>query len=481
MINIFPLLSYKYKLIPIFISLFLSACGGTSANGVGGTGITQGRVTGFGSMFVNGVKFNTDNASFTRDEVSSKKQEDFKTGEIVTIKGTVDEGRKTGIATEVIFSDTLEGTVTSLPTTNSIGILGQNITTNNLTIFHGFNKLSDLKLGNIVEVSGFNSQNKITASSIQLIDTSFTVGSKLEIEGEISDLKRDSLTFKINDLIIDYSNANFFDTTEDIIVNGDFLVVNSNQDIENNILRAANIQSVSNNLEPNTYYEIEGFITEFDSINNFTIDDEHTITTNNNTVITNGELNDLEFNQFIIAIGNTNAEGILITEEIRILDSSNSIAIEANIESIDLFNNNFMILGQTINIDSFTLISDDTNEEFAEFNLNEFSIGDSVFVDITVIDGIYIAYRLSKISPITTEVIIGIIDTIDSNTKTLNIGNNTIYTNSATLYSNQDGEMITDTAFFALLEENVSDVWIETKYIANQDLIATEMTILKNE
>ena len=53
--------------------LIVSACGGggvsSQSAGVGGTGVTtargyvQGKVTGFGSIFVNGDKFNTDASS----------------------------------------------------------------------------------------------------------------------------------------------------------------------------------------------------------------------------------------------------------------------------------------------------------------------------------------------------------------------------------------------------------------------------------
>ena len=473
----FPFINQsRYRLLFVFLFLFLSACG-TSSNGVGGTGITQGRVTGFGSMFVNGVKFNTDNAIFKRDGISSKKQEDFNTGEIVSIKGIVEIGRKTGVATEVIFSNLLEGTVTSIPTKDSVEILGQNVTTNNLTVFHGFNKLSELKIGNIVEISGFNSQNKITASSIQLIDSSFSIGSTLEVEGDISSLNKDLLTFKINNLIIDYSNAEFSGISENDIENGDYLIISSDQNTENNVFQATRVARSNNALDSNTYYEIEGFITDFNSTSNFTLDNDSPVKSNSNTIISNGSIDDLKLDQFLIVIGTTNSDGVLIAEEIRIIDSSDTLSIEANIESIDLSINSLVVLGQTITIDNFTLISDDTTEDFVSINLSDFAIADSVFIDIYLNNGGYTANRLSKIPSIPSEFIIGVIDSINSELGQLSIFNNTVSTDSETLFTDSDANTISAATFFSLLEIGISEVVITANYFGSEELLATELTI----
>ena len=131
-----PLLRSKASII--LVCILLNACGSDSlqlANGVGGTGISVGRLTGFGSMYVNGIKFNTDNATYIRDGVGSKSQDDFSTGEIVRINGTIDSNKITGTANEVIFTDLLEGVVTSVASGESLEVLGQKVTTNSLTVF----------------------------------------------------------------------------------------------------------------------------------------------------------------------------------------------------------------------------------------------------------------------------------------------------------------------------------------------------------
>ena len=122
--------------------------------GIGGTGISAGPITAFGSVFVNGVEYNVDQATFTRNGQWVSGQQEYRIGEYVTVKGTVNADGITGNATEVNFNSDLQGIVTAVSTDNiTIGIMGQTIQVNSLTVFHGFNQLVDLAVGNVMEVS----------------------------------------------------------------------------------------------------------------------------------------------------------------------------------------------------------------------------------------------------------------------------------------------------------------------------------------
>ena len=169
------------------LSALLSSCGGgidvaSNGDGITGTGITAGRVTGFGSICVNGIKFDVDKADFIRDgdTTTPTDQSDFSIGEYIVIKGSVSVDG-TGIAEQVIFEDLLEGVVTKASNydndANTIEILGQQIIIDGNTKlidartspparevtsllvcdespnFISF-RLMDLIIGNIVEVSG---------------------------------------------------------------------------------------------------------------------------------------------------------------------------------------------------------------------------------------------------------------------------------------------------------------------------------------
>ena len=458
----------KLTLATYLLSL-ITSCGGTGsdfqvANGVGGTGITMGKITGFGSIHVNGIKFNTDTATFTRDRVGSKAQSDFHTGEIVRVIGNIDKNTQTGIATEVIFSDILEGSVTSVAVKNTIKILEQNIITDQLTLFHGFNKLSDLKLGNIVEVSGFsNAQGDVKATSLTLIEGSFTDGVFLGVEGIVSSLNKEKNTFKINNLTINYTSALFENVSVGSLENGLFLFVDANQDISNGIMIASNIFVLSDDLNTGDIIEIEGLVSRFVSSTNFDIE-EFPVTTTVQTRYKNGKASDLGLDNFMRISGKVNAQGVIVADEITLLDlgvdATSDIIIEANVEAIDLTNKTVTILGHTIKVDLFTLLSDETTENFVALNLSQLVVGDSVFIVATpTVDGteeVLIASRLSKIETISSIFLSAIIQNSDEQLTTLKLLGHTIITDNFTLYQNEDGEDITAATFFSLITDGES-------------------------
>ena len=104
--------------------LVISACGGGGSNqsaGIGGTGVStakgtvQGKVTDFGSIYVNGVKFNTDDSLFSVDGIVGATQDDLAIGMIVTLTVETLGGVYTGKALEVDYDDEVQGPVTATP------------------------------------------------------------------------------------------------------------------------------------------------------------------------------------------------------------------------------------------------------------------------------------------------------------------------------------------------------------------------------
>jgi hypothetical protein len=305
--------------------LFFTGCGGSSIEvadgGITGTGITMGRITNFGSIIVNGIKFDVDNATFTRDGLNSQ-QSEYRVGEIVTILGSVDANGIAGIATSVTFSDSLEGEVTQVSTNGvTIEILGQTINTDQLAVFHGFNNLSELTVGNVVEVSGLkDATGVITATSIQLKQNAFVVGiTENEIKGIVSNVNQAQMTFQVNNLTIDFSNATLKKFPSNLLVAGQFIEAKSNQVIENNTFVAFEVElEEEQQLPPSTNeeIEIEGLITRFASSLDFDVSGLR-VTTNNSTEYKKGSQSDLILNTLIEVEGRTNSSGILVAEEIK--------------------------------------------------------------------------------------------------------------------------------------------------------------------
>ena len=456
-----PVIRNKAQILLVLV--LLSACDGGGlqlANGVGGTGITVGRLTGFGSMYVNGIKFNTDAATFIRDGVGSKSQGDFSTGEIVKINGTIDSNKITGTANEVIFTDLLEGVVTKVASGKTFEVLGQAIRTDNLTVLHGFNKLSDLKLDNVLEVSGFSINNEILASSLKLISEDYVAGSTLELEGLISNLNKSTQTFSINNINIDYSLAEFMGVNAMDISNEQYVIVSAEENINNGTLSAVLVTLNDDELEANADYEIEGFVTQFVSSTSFELDG-FPIISSASTTYRNGAAADISMDSHLIITGTVNNQGDLVAQNINILNADTDVLLEATIESIDLPNQMIMLLGQTVNINSFTLISDEAVENNHSIALADFSIGDSVYVSGREVEGDFLADRLSKISPISMSYLSGGASSIDRNLQELTLFGLQVMSDGSTVYFDKDFNEVTQAAFFDLIEENETLLTVE--------------------
>ena len=134
----------------------LSACGGGGGGGssdttagIGGTGIAVGKVTDFGSIFVNGSIFDINQAQFLVDgeeKVGQAGQDDLSIGMVVLVKAETNNGVFTGKALEVFYDDEVEGPVAATPvdvpasngTQKTFTIFGQTITIDETgTIFEG--------------------------------------------------------------------------------------------------------------------------------------------------------------------------------------------------------------------------------------------------------------------------------------------------------------------------------------------------------
>ncbi|MBI4290850.1 MAG: hypothetical protein HY661_05150, partial [Betaproteobacteria bacterium] len=108
----------------LLTAAFLTACGGgggggdgttpvagTSTLGTGGgTSVSQGVITGFGSVFVNGIEFSTGGATVKIDD-NPGLESDLKIGMVVTVRGTADDAARTGSAVQIEARDILEGTI----------------------------------------------------------------------------------------------------------------------------------------------------------------------------------------------------------------------------------------------------------------------------------------------------------------------------------------------------------------------------------
>ena len=232
---------YMHAALAAILISSLSACssgGGDSA--VGGTEVTSsGPITGFGSVFVNGKRFETVGSRIVSEDDGSVLAENpsddelkqvLGLGEVVTVRGTSTDDSN-GVANTIVVDDELVGEVTSVSAADgSFVVLAQTVSVTPDTIIddsiieavRGVEIPNDLRFGDlpetldqlitagmIVEVNGFPSQNGVEATRVEDVTNQPAPGGGAlddEVKGFVSQLNPGT-SFKINDLTVFYDNS----------------------------------------------------------------------------------------------------------------------------------------------------------------------------------------------------------------------------------------------------------------------------------
>ncbi|MDI1246349.1 MAG: DUF5666 domain-containing protein [Rhodoferax sp.] len=139
----------------------LTGCGGgadsllASLPGTGGTGsplLAQGTITGFGSVILNGIKFDVTQASVKLDGVNAASTH-LRLGMVADVQAERGVDLTLGVASSIEVWSIAQGTVNQ-PGTNSLVVAGMSIQTSSNTVFDGVSDASQLVSGQIVTVWG---------------------------------------------------------------------------------------------------------------------------------------------------------------------------------------------------------------------------------------------------------------------------------------------------------------------------------------
>lgn len=256
----------------LFVIFFLSACSdGTS--GIEGSGkdegteraaaVVVGPIQDFGSVILNGKKFNTDNAEFyLRGDVG--RQDDLNRGHYVTVIGTFDESAESGIANEVHFFPTITGPITQINIEDrAFNVLGRSIQVNSETLYSQNiieQGIEGLATGMRVTVSGSQSGAGIVQAS--RVDAIEQTG--VELNGRVRALDVDQQTFMLGTLTVDYSSVN----NSTFLQNGSIVWLSGNLDSDE-VLAATVLRDRSdkNVLLSGRRLELKGFVENFQAEN----------------------------------------------------------------------------------------------------------------------------------------------------------------------------------------------------------------------
>lgn len=278
----------------------LSACGNgspsasASAGGASGSGSASasGTVTGFGSIFVNGKKFETENVEVGHDGITERctitanvnDRCGLKEGMKVTVSGSF--SGSTHRARTIVQEDTLEGPITSKDITNSqFAVLGQTVLVDDTTKFDSGLNFAALAVNDVVEVSGYvKSDGVIVASFIERKNGVAGCGTDgCEIKGVVKNHDHASTRFQIGGLTVVYDLDSSNAIPDTIIDNSmpvpsgsnwnDIFVEVKGSSLAGTTLTATKIER-ENDGAGNVVdeFEVEGFVTQAGTPNGNIID-----------------------------------------------------------------------------------------------------------------------------------------------------------------------------------------------------------------
>ena len=427
----------------------LAACGG----GGGGSGtasgptVSKGVITAKGSVFVNGIRFNTAGATIRIDD-NPGTESDLKVGMVIKVRGSSDDAAKTGVATLIEAHDALEGTISAVtPANNTITVMGQevkiedNVTRLNdddtVKVFAG----AGFQVGDRVEVNGFPDDNGgLRATRVAKKNTG-----EFEIKGFVNNLDADSFDLSLlaggaTTLTVNFAAGLLPAGT----ANGSIVEVKSLLTPAAGAITASAIELEDRLGAAGEKVEAEGIVTS-GTVADFIINGQRVVT-NSATVYIGGVAGDFALGAKLEAEGPLDGNGTIVATKITFRSNIRIQATASGVTSTSL-----TVLGKSVAINQSTRV---VNGPIAN--------GDYVEVRASLDrDGNLIASRIIEKSASNQAFLQGPVTAADSAAGTITILGSVLATNSQTEYrisTDSTEAAVNAAAFFGSLTANVTVV-----------------------
>lgn len=458
-----------FDLRPLWITAMvalLSACGGGGGAGSGAVppvasvGVARGTVTGFGSVFVNGVEYDTRTASFSSDGEDSH-QSDLSVGMIVKVRGDI-EGRN---ADRVEYVEDVKGPVDEV-IPEGLRVMGQVVLISAETVIDPSLDLASVAPGDLVEVSGLRTAtDAIDASFVEAKDPA-TVRS-YKVVGQVRDLDATQHSFRVGGLSVDYSTATFEDFAASDLANaqlvevkdsskaysaGDLHLVATDVDLDSNV-RMEDEDDIGHHHDDGDDAKVEGLITQIVDSTHFVIAGT-TVTTTSTTTFAFGDATNLVVGARVEVHGTLASDGTITA--IKIEFQHNSARVAGIVETVDATAGSLKIFGVTVDPLANAEIRD-KRDHVEPFTLADIAVGD--FVDARGVehDTTILGHEIERDAVDDTR-LRGTATHIDGTAHTLTILNVAVVTDANTQYRSGDEESMSADAFFAALHDGQTQV-----------------------
>ena len=328
----------------------LASCGGGgSEGGIGGTGVTPdsvsyGGITGFGSVWVNGVEYATGSAVFRLDDGASRESA-LRVGMVVQLEGSVTQRR----ADRVNVEESVEGRVDQVLDANRIVVMGQQIQLDAQTRFEGGVRPV---LGDWVDAHGLVVADGVIAASY-VERKPLPTAPVYTVKGFVRGHDPATQTFTVGALLVRYASAVVGDmpsgSWNGVLVGVRGTSCTAAAASSCGVMGASRVEPAGARVADGLAAEVEGFVTTVDATG-FTLGTQRVQVTAS-TVFENGSAADLSVGAKLEAEGSVSA-GVLLASKISFRDS---IRLEADVAAVTPSNVTLAGLpGIVVQVDSLT-------------------------------------------------------------------------------------------------------------------------------
>ena len=379
------------------LTLGLTACGGGGGSTSAPTAnvpapptattpvtFVTGAISGFGSVIINGVRYESDSATVSK-EGKSATQTDLKAGEVITLRA---EKGADGInhAKAIEQSRLVQGPVTAIDTTNeTLTIAGTVISVTADTVFDvGITgRLAGIAVGDRIEVHGFAGATTGTATATR-IEKADPADTEIEVTGKVTGLDATAKRFTIGTQVVDYSTATFVGLAAYGPADGELVEVKGTSLLADGALKATRVKKEDGGLKgaKGDSGELSGTVTSFVSATDFVVNGQK-VTTTSSTIYVGGTSADLKADAKLEVEGKLDTNGNLVADKI-IFKREATFELMATVEAVtvdaaDVTAGTLKVLGVTFVVNADTRKEDERASNHY-FKLADLAAGDWVEV-----------------------------------------------------------------------------------------------------
>lgn len=354
----------------------LVGCGGggeadsassSSTTAASASSYTEGTLSGFGSIIVNGVRFDETSATVLDDAGTQKTASALKLGMQVTVdSGRVDASTSTAKAARVRFRSAVLGPVAAVDTgASSLTVLGQTVDVTAATVFgDGLSAgLSAVAADSVVEVHGVpdSATGHLVATRIEAVTTA---PSSYKLRGTVAALDTTAKTFQIGAATVSYAAVA---TVPSTLADGVTMRVVLATASVNGVWQATALGDATPKLsDTTTSVHVRGRISAFTSATAFTV----------NGLAVDASAASFPDGSDTLALGvavevkGTVTNGVLVATEVQIEsrhsgDDSRKYQLHGSVTSLDTAAKTFVLRGVTVDYSAVTTWTNGTEASLA--------------------------------------------------------------------------------------------------------------------